>query len=156
MIWLYGPLQSVSDKPPRTPPSTPCGDSRVPNNLFAQKKPILKRRSTQEMMLQKSVSSSAVTSPSWSEEKHIHFNEQVEQCLALDGDGYDRDSDDGAVMMKDTYSNRKLPVSSGSDATQISCNVHSKTIAMLPPIRLKHTEGTPEPSETVANHRNRF
>ena len=63
-----------------------------------------------------------MTSPSWSEEKHIRFNEQVEQYLALDdtdnddeeasscarNDDYERDSDDGAVMMKSTHPNRKL------------------------------------------------
>ena len=123
------------------------------------------------MILQKSVSASAITSPSWSEEKHIHFNEQVEQSLALDdtdnddkvaslrarSNGHNRDSDDGAVMVKSTHSNRKFQVRSGSDATpHNSCNVHSKTITMLPSIRLKNMEGTPQPLETVTKRSNGF
>jgi hypothetical protein len=109
-----------------------------------------------------------MTSSSWSEEKHNHFNEQVEQYLALDEtdndevassrcDGYDRDSDDGAVMIKSAHPNRKFPVRPRSEVTsQNSCNLHSKTIATLQSIRLKDTEGTPEPSETVTKHSNGF
>ena len=80
-------------------------------------------------------------------EKHIHFNEQVEQCIALEmkgeddeeadsyaiHDDYDSDSDDGAIMMKRSNSKRKLPMLSKRSTTpRNSFSTDSKTIAMLP------------------------
>jgi hypothetical protein len=80
-----------------------------------------------------SISSSGVASPAGNGgEKHIHFNEQVEQCIAIDvkgdneleeeidsyaihDDSYDSDSDDG-VMMKRSNSSRQLPTPGGARA----------------------------------------
>lgn len=103
-----------------------------------------------------STSSSGIVSPS-AERKHIHFNEQVEQCIAVDAKGddeddngnamparfnYDSDSDDGAIMMKRTASKHRMqPHRRNSYNSQ----AESKTIAMLPSTTLKYREDTPDP-----------
>jgi hypothetical protein len=209
------------------PSSSPCDSSSrlSKSNSFLQKKPILKKRSMSEIMLQKSlsalsllkqaaaavqaqqserrsdrplmgrttsdyvafpfssrrrsrqntsvlssVSSSGLASPNTCE-KHIHFNEQVEQCIALEmkgeddeeadsyaiNDDYDSDSDDGALMMKRSNSKRKFPMLSKRSATpRNSFSTDSKTIAMLPSTTLKYREDTPEPQETAMKHSNGF
>lgn len=226
VTWLYGPLQSGSEKTLKLPSSSPMGSSRISkSNSFLHKKPILKKRSMSEIMLQRSlsassllkqaaaavqaqqidgvrrndrpgmertqsdyvafpfssrrlsrentsvlpsVSSSGLASPGTGEKKHIHFNEQVEQCIALDmkgddeeepdsyaiNDSYDSDSDDGAIMMKTSSSKRKLP--SLKPTPRGSFSADSKTIAMLPSTTLKYREDTPEPQETAMKHSNGF
>ncbi|KAI4253379.1 MAG: hypothetical protein L6R42_007609, partial [Xanthoria sp. 1 TBL-2021] len=59
VTWLYGPLQTDAGRPLvlDSPPST-TGLSR--SNSFASKKPILKKRSLSELMLQRSISSSTL------------------------------------------------------------------------------------------------
>ena len=106
-----------------------------------------------------SVSSSGLQSPS--ERRHIHFNDKVEQCIAIDNkDGYDDhddqedyfnaihddddSSDEDVVMMKRVpikarLSNRTTPRNSFSN--------ESKTIAMLPSTTLKYRGDTPEPAK---------
>jgi hypothetical protein len=218
VTWLYGPLQSGSAS--MIAKSTESSSARLSkSNSFVNKKPILKKRSMSELMLQRSLStsslvkqaaaavqaqqnqgilrvgrrpglersatdyitfpfssrrisqdnthlhsaaSSGIASPS-SERKHIHFNEQVAQCIAVDvkgeeddeGLGTDRfafedsDSDDGAIMMK-TSSKKKRPILKRSKSSNSS--VESKTIAMLPSTTLKYREDTPEPAETAMKH----
>lgn len=187
------------------------------SNSLVNKKPILKKRSMSEVMLQRSLStsslvkqaaaavqaqqsqgilrvgrrpalersttdyltfpfssrhhthphssmSSEITSPS-SEKKHIHFNEQVVQCIAVEAKGEedeeeaetdrftlgDSDSDDGAIMMKTSSKKKKLrPILKRSRSSQSS--VESKTIAMLPSTTLKYREDTPEATETAMKH----
>ena len=61
MTWLYGPLQTGSVKPFETdssPPETPL--SRAASFGYSYKKPILKKRSLSELMLQRSLSSSTL------------------------------------------------------------------------------------------------
>ena len=125
-------------------------------------------------MLQ-SVDSSGITSPNY-EKKHIHFNEQVEQCIALDmsgptdleeqdaysyaiADDSDSDSDDGMVMMKRSNSKKLLPTPGGLSAgskkstrNNSFVNGESKTIAMLPSTTLKYREDDTEPRETAQKH----
>jgi hypothetical protein len=98
--------------------------------------------------------SSGLISPS--EKRHIHFNNEVVQCIAVEAKGEDDDddpslffldqdddeSDDGVVMMKQfsprvPVSNRNTPRSSFSN--------ESKTIAPLPSTTLKYRSDTPEP-----------
>lgn len=193
------------------------------SNSFLNKKPILKKRSMSEIMLQRSLSSSSLlkqaaaavqaqqyeglgdrprlgratsdyvysfssrrlshdhpsylssisssgyASPGGGEKKHIHFNEQVEQCIALemkgdeDEESYpinnydDSDSDDGAIMMKKSNSKRKLPpLHSKRTTPRASFSTESKTIAMLPSTTLKYRADTPEPPETAMKHSNGF
>jgi hypothetical protein len=105
-----------------------------------------------------SSSSSGTQTPS--ERRHIHFNDKVEQCIAINDVGDDheyhyddnamRDSseseDDGVIMMK-TSSRRR---SSGKCTTpRGSFSNDSKTIAMLPSTTLKG-RNTPEPLEQAA------
>lgn len=218
VTWLYGPLQSgTASMYARNSEANSARLSK--SNSFVDKKPILKKRSMSELMLQRSLStsslikqaaaavqaqqnhgilrgvrrpglersttdyltfpfssrrisrvhsphsaaSSGATSPS-SEKKHIHFNEQVAQCIAVDIKGEedeeaetdrfafdDSDSDDGAIMMKKTSSKKtlrpSLKRSKGSTGS-----VESKTIAMLPSTTLKYRDDTPEPAETAMKH----
>lgn len=203
--------------------STSSNSARLSkSNSFINKKPILKKRSMSEIMLQRSLStsslvkqaatavqaqqkeglrrigrrpglerattdfvtfpfssrglshdgtslfpstrSSGIGSPS-GERKHIHFNEQVAQCIAVevkgdddDDDGldtgpypYDSDSDDGAVMMKRTQSKKRRPIPKKAKK-QKGNNGESKTIAMLPSTTLKYREDTPEPGESAMKH----
>ncbi|KAG4427491.1 hypothetical protein IFR05_017026 [Cadophora sp. M221] len=224
VTWLYGPLQTGSDKTLHLPSTSPMNSSRISkSNSFLHKKPILKKRSVSEIMLQRSlssssllkqaaaavqaqqyengglmrpsigrrtsdyaypfssrrlsrentsmlssISSSGLASPGTGEKKHIHFNEQVEQCIALDMKGdddeepdsyaihdYDSDSDDGAIMMKRSNSKRRLPpLHSKRTTPRQSFTAESKTIAMLPSTTLKYRADTPEPPETAMKHSN--
>lgn len=105
-----------------------------------------------------STESSGITSPS-AERKHIHFNEQVEQCIAVDVKGDDEaedleivhhsdDSDSDGVMMK-RLKTKKRPM---ARRRTIKAKPEGKTIAMLPSTTLKYREDTPEPRETAMKH----
>lgn len=216
VTWLYGPLQTgVSKlKPTQTEPSS-HHLSKSESLVNLTKKPILKKRSMSEMMLQRSLStasllkqataavqaqetratsrpglarantdygafafsarrssqgtsssvdpsvdSSGLVSPSV-ERKHIHFNEQVEQCIAVevkgdddddfDHDYYGRDSDsDDGFMMKRTKSKKRKPLK--RRGTKKAPKTDGKIIAMLPSTTLKYREDTPEPQETAMKH----
>ncbi|TID04558.1 Uncharacterized protein CH35J_002485 [Colletotrichum higginsianum] len=219
VTWLYGPLQTGPNT--LNPITTDPNSARLTkNNSFVNKKPILKKRSMSEVMLQRSLSassllkqaaaavqaqekdgrrrlarptlerattdyvtfpfssrrlsressnlcpsstSSGIISPS-SEKKHIHFNEQVSQCIAVDIKGdddededagterYDNsDSDEGAIMMKRSRTKKKMPLLRKKSA-KIAAAAEGKTIAMLPSTTLKYREDTPEPQETAMKH----
>lgn len=225
MTWLYGPLlpgKSSSLSPAERESSVGLSKSNSFIQSQSKKKPILKKRSMSEMMLQKSLSSSSLikqaaaavqaqqrelprgirvssrprferaatdyitfpfssrkmsretlsTEPSSStsgvispnsERKHIHFNEQVEQCIAVDVKGddeddmdsdrynvdYDSDSDDG-IVMKPTASRKRKPILRKKPAKHD--NSEKKMLNMLPPTTLKYREDTPEPQETAMKH----
>jgi hypothetical protein len=114
-----------------------------------------------------SVTSSGLQSPG--ERRHIHFNDEVAQCIAVESDDddddgeeeeeeqspivlsdeEDEDEDDGLGMVmhissKARTSNRSTPRGSFS--------VESKTIAPLPSTTLKYRSDTPEPSEAQQQH----
>ena len=222
VTWLYGPLQTGTSSLQHT--SDNSNSARLSkSSSFIQKKPILKKRSMSEIMLQRSLStsslvkqaaasvqaqqkkgglkrigrrpgldrsntdyitfpfasrgvshdgtslfpstrSSAMVSPNTGR-KHIHFNEQVSQCIAVDAKGeddeddeadvvrypIDSDSDDGAIMMKRTQSKRRRPVLKKAKSHGATPG-ESKTIAMLPSTTLKYREDTPEPTETAMKH----
>ncbi|KAH8820363.1 protein phosphatase-like protein type 1 complex subunit Hex2/Reg1 [Xylogone sp. PMI_703] len=220
VTWLYGPLQTGSDKSLRVGASPPINSQGIStSSSFLHKKPILKKRSMSEIMLQRSLSasslikqaaaavqaqqleherpgltrgvsdyvtypfssrrmsrddpsrmssinSSGIQSPGTGERKHIHFNEQVEQCIAVDVKGDDEDeipvlnydddsdSDDGGIMMKRSNSKRKLPTVGRKPLSRTNSSTESKTIAMLPSTTLKYREDTPEPQETAMKHSN--
>ncbi|KAJ5359865.1 hypothetical protein N7517_009056 [Penicillium concentricum] len=93
-------------------------------------------------------SSSGMTSPS--ERRHIHFNNEVVQCIAVEAKGYEdwpatfdeSSSDDGIVMIRQisgrsSLSNRSTPHNSFSG--------DGKTIAPLPSTTLKYRGDVPEP-----------
>lgn len=224
MTWLYGPLQTGNHKAYHieSPSNSPMNLSRISkSNSFLHKKPILKKRSMSELMLQRSISSSSLlkqaaaavqaqqslgvrpgigransdftplsfssrrlsndnhpsvltsisssglSSPYTGAEKHIHFNESVEQCIAIEikGDDYDEmdnqaiydsDSDDGAIMMKSSNSRRKLPPLRRPTTPRSSFSAESKTIAMLPSTTLKYRGDTPEPPDSAMKHSTGF
>ncbi|KAI1004447.1 hypothetical protein K3495_g3765 [Podosphaera aphanis] len=210
VTWLYGPLQTGPNQS-NDPSTSPASGSRPSKtNSFLCKKPILKKRSMSEIMLQKSLSSSSLlkqaaaavqaqqsnkrgecsqstsfpstylytfptrqssrinpsymstvsstnlTSPSNGEKKRIHFNEQVEQCIALEVKGEeddepypppnydDSDSDDVGIMMKRSTSKRKFPPLMARKKTRSNPTQDSKTIAMLPSTTLKYRPSTPD------------
>ncbi|KAI9798968.1 MAG: hypothetical protein M1833_004321 [Piccolia ochrophora] len=225
VTWLYGPLQTGSTKS-LAHPTTPAGSRLSKNNSFFNKKPILKKRSMSEIMLQRSISassllkqaaaavqaqqssassdricgrpgmgraasdfvsstfasgspssestsadpsasSSGIQTPGGCHRRHIHFNDKVEQCIAVDGkygeeddeeeDSYeavedDESSDDGLVMMKPSSkaktSNRTTPRNSFSS--------ESKTIALLPATTLKYRSDTPELPDAESKRSNGF
>lgn len=226
VTWLYGPLLTGKTSDLSGPRNDEVAASLSKSNSFIQsqskKKPILKKRSMSEIMLQKSLSSSSLikqaaaavqaqqkemprgirvsprprferaatdyvtfpfssrrlsrdqlsTGPSTStsgvispnsERKHIHFNEKVEQCIAVDIKGddddeddvdtdrynYGSDSDDG-IMMKKTSTKKRRPLLRRK--TSSHAKVEKKSINMLPPTTLKYREDTPEPPETAMKH----
>jgi hypothetical protein len=61
VTWLYGPLQTASIYTVSQPTSEPPSNLSK-NNSFLNKKPILKKRSMSEVMLQKSISTSSLVS----------------------------------------------------------------------------------------------
>ncbi|KAL8920724.1 MAG: hypothetical protein Q9172_004376 [Xanthocarpia lactea] len=209
VTWLYGPLQTDAGKPLISdlgPPTT--GLSRT--NSFASKKPILKKRSLSELMLQRSISSSTLiqqatdalkaqqpgrrlqnrpilgqravsdtftssnletpstpsneggssTLPSTSSsgrqtpctKRHIHFNNKVEQCIAINDAPHERchyggirrddsDSDDDILTMKSVLNNAR---SKQPKTPRNSFSNDGKTIAMLPSTTLKYRADTPD------------
>lgn len=212
VTWLYGPLQTGTSRPLNihyAPSAT--GLSR--SNSFGSKKPILKKRSLSEVMLQRSLSSSTLiqqatdalqaqqpgqrsrkrpvlaeraysdvgtssnsqtastpsvedgssTQPSTSTsgrqtpctQRHIHFNNKVEQCIAInDGDrerrNYgkvicdDSDSEDDVLMMKPVANQARQRKPS---TPRNSFSNESKIIAMLPSTTLKYRGDTPDPAK---------
>ncbi|KAJ5684845.1 uncharacterized protein N7477_001190 [Penicillium maclennaniae] len=190
VTWLYGPLKTSSSTDDSASDVSPPPSRLDTPNSYMDRKPILKKKTASEAMLQRSLSqhtllqhagailkaqeavngwarpplvrsntdldhihhrtgsstystgktlttatSSGLTSPS--ERRHIHFNDEVEQCIAVDIKEADEDwpatfedessSDDEVVMMRQIFS---------SD---------SKTIAPLPSTTLKYRGDAPEP-----------
>ena len=232
VTWLYGPLQTHSNRF-FLPRGTPGAGTLSKTNSFLAKKPILKKRSMSEIMLQKSLSSSSlvkqaaaaveaqqsafssraigrrpsigratsdfVTSsfasrsgsgeatsaypstsssglqtPATVERRHIHFNDKVEQCIAVDmlRDGDEEndelynaladhdeddsdDDDDGVVMMK--VSSRVTAKAKASHRTtpRHSFSTDNKTIAMLPSTTLNCREDDLAPDGTSVGRPNR-
>ena len=96
--------------------------------------------------------SSGIGSPS--ERRHIHFNDEVVQCIAVEAKGDEDDgewstpggddsvADEGVVMMKQIF-----PQASDVEKTppRTSSTGDNKTIAPLPSTTLKYRGDTPEP-----------
>ncbi|ATY63089.1 protein phosphatase type 1 complex subunit Hex2/Reg1, putative [Cordyceps militaris CM01] len=214
VTWLYGPLQCKPGHLYGTH-TEPCSSalSKTDSLINLQKKPILKKRSMSEVMLQRSIlsasllkqaaaavhaqerrgiltnkskpddyiavplssrhlsvtsnstaesiDSSGLSSPC-NERKHIHFNEKVEQCIAVEIKGddedigmeafddgeQDSDSDDGFMMKRVKSKKRSIPARKIKSKRSAGC----ETIATLPPTTLKYRGDTPEPLETAMKH----
>ncbi|CRK46211.1 hypothetical protein BN1723_006942 [Verticillium longisporum] len=191
VTWLYGPLQTGHNN---FAPITSSQNSGIltKNNSFIHKKPILKKRSMSEVMLQRSLSASSLVKTAAAAvqaqesssggrrlsrptlerasttdyRKHIHFNEQVEQCIAVEikgeededeamySDRYDHsDSDEDAIMMKRSKTKKRVPIARRQfKKKKTTTQSEGKTIAMLPSTTLKYREDTPEPVETAMKH----
>lgn len=124
--------------------------------------PLSVRRSSADnnSSVAQSTDSSGASSP-FPERKHIHFNEQVEQCIAVDVkcddddddadmDRYCDDSDSDGVVMKRVKSKKRAPLTRRR-AKKVA-PAEGKTIAMLPSTTLKYREDTPAPSESAMKH----
>ncbi|KAL9100688.1 MAG: hypothetical protein Q9163_003964 [Psora crenata] len=215
VTWLYGPLQTGTSNP-LVAQSTPPASQLSRSNSFGSKKPILKKRSLSEIMLQRSLSSStlmkqatdalraqqpgkilcdrprmgsraasdvtafsgpqspltrATTHPGSSDlsvsssglqtpsiRRHIHFNNEVEQCIAINKEGDDlpcdfsaikdddESSEDDLLMMKPVKNATKAKISKPITPRN-SFSTESKTIAMLPSTTLNYRGDTPDPAE---------
>lgn len=122
--------------------------------------PFSSRRTSKDTSSCTSSTTSGAVSPS-SERKRIHFNEQVEQCIAVDvkadDDGEDTpvymhdgsDSDDSAVVMKRSMRRKKR--SSTLRRKSKSKRNDGKIIAMLPSTTLKDRQECFE-VETALKH----
>ncbi|KAL6720759.1 protein phosphatase regulator [Lecanora helva] len=220
VTWLYGPLQTGTVRPLRIDPTPPASQvSR--SDSFASKKPILKRRTLSEIMLQRSLSSSTLmkqatdalraqqpaisprerpglgdrvlsdfasefgvpltrstTHPSTEAsvpssglqtpctKRHIHFNNKVEQCIAIDKemherldyfnaihDDEDEPSEDDMLIMKPVKETTKARISSGRSTPRNSFSGDGKTIAMLPSTTLNYRGDSPEPREQLSRQK---
>ena len=214
VTWLYGPLQTGKAKS-LDPEPTQLPSKFLRSNSFGSKKPILKKRSLSELMLQHSLSSSTLmkqatdairaqvsqdsgprrqlfceqgpsdfvpssdldsplrhvntdrssTDPSTSSsgiqtpctKRHIHFNNRVEQCIAINEDCEEHshcsnaiqdesDSEDDLLIMKPVKTPTKAKPSQ-PNSPRGSFGSESKTIAMLPSTTLNYRGDTPEPRE---------
>jgi hypothetical protein len=99
------------------------------------------------------------------ERRHIHFSNEVVQCIAVEehesntssfflSPKDDTESDDGVVMMKQV--DAMLPISNRS-TPRSSFSSESKTIAPLPSTSLKYRRDAPEPPPwNQQNHRGSF
>ncbi|KAG6000526.1 hypothetical protein E4U21_005355 [Claviceps maximensis] len=118
---------------------------------------------TNSSSLAASTDSSNLSSP-FPERKHIHFNEQVEQCIAINmkddeeddlfgHDPYDQDSDSdvGGLMMKRVKPKKRI-VSLCKKRSKKPITSEGKIIAKLPSTTLKYRKDTPEPKETAMKH----
>lgn len=232
VTWLYGPLQTHRGRA-LLPCDTPAGSRLSKTNSFLNKKPILKKRSMSEIMLQKSLSassllkqaaaavqaqrnvtlpetfvrprglgrtvsdfvpsaiesrcgsgdgtsgdastsSSGLQTPGVAERRRIHFNNKVEQCIAVeirdeddedleyaieddDADDDDDGSDEDVVMMKAASSKASSKAKISRRSTpRASISAESKTIAMLPSTTLKCRDETSESDETSAGSTSRL
>ena len=223
VTWLYGPLQTGKTNPLGNH-APPIASQTSRSNSFVSKKPILKKRSLSETMLQRSLSSSTLmkqatdalraqqpgkvlgdrpilgkrivpdfmtssgsetpltrstTHPGSSDHsasssgvetpatrRHIHFNNKVEQCIAINKGGHDhpgyfsaiRDDDDSSeddmLVMKPVTHATKAQISRPTTPRN-SFSVESKTIAMLPSTTLNYRGDTPDPAEQKSKQKAR-
>ena len=95
--------------------------------------------------------------------KHIHFNNKVEQCIAINKGGGGRDryycaihddssSDEETLMMKPVTNPKRTPP--GTPRNSFSND--NKTIAMLPSTTLNYRGDTPEPAKQKSKQQNSF
>lgn len=211
VTWLYGPLsvgaETITSHSPASPVASPAEPKQSSGSLY-KTKPILKKRSMSEIMLQKSLSTSSLLKQataaiesqqsnslyppktpgvvaqtdsnfgsyrnskynsvlntndlpsavstgcqSPSPKKHIHFNDQVQQCIAVETDDENDDFDDYM------YGRRYDADDSSSDdcITMAKSRGNSKcndkgtpneplTIAHLPSTTLKYKDEQPKKS----------
>lgn len=122
--------------------------------------PFSTRRASKDTSLYTSSTTSGIGSPS-SERKRIHFNEQVEQCIAVDVKGDDgedtpvymhdgSESDDGGMMMRrPTRRRKKGPMLRKKNKNK---NSDGKIIAMLPSTTLKDRQEFLEVETALRHH----
>ncbi|KAI5789134.1 hypothetical protein EDC01DRAFT_616914 [Geopyxis carbonaria] len=216
VTWLYGPLSTGAGKfssiSPASPPVSPVEPKIPQSGSFYKTKPILKKRSMSEVMLQRSLTTSSLLKQataaiesqqlgapgsllqrpqfpsrvnsdnslcssqttiapssqitprlstgchSPSSTKHIHFNNRVQQCIAVEKADREEDDDEeeddefmcnGAYRnttdgrISTTYRAKSNGKGEGSCLSERRRLTEPLTIAMLPPTTLKYTEEIP-------------
>lgn len=227
VTWLYGPLKPAQSHPITSDASTPPSHLSK-NSSFINKKPILKKRSVSEVMLQKSLSTSSLVkqaaasvqaqqtksplrrginrsnsefsisvsapsqppsrddfeyfssrsssavdeTPSEGKEKHIRFDEVVEQCVAVDvrdshfDDDEDDDenespphgtlsessSDEGLVMMRKKPKSGQKSGSTQKGRLSRSNSTTGKMIETIPATTLKNRTDSPDVTQQQPQH----
>ncbi|KAF8541499.1 hypothetical protein BDD12DRAFT_878520 [Trichophaea hybrida] len=194
VTWLYGPLSIGKDKISPSPSASPA-DTKLQSN---KTKPILKKRSISEMMLQKSLSTSSLlkqaaaviesqqsihlyppsrpdvvahansTNSSLScpsnlssllntsditsaystgcqspaTKRHIHFNDQVQQCIALETDDSDYMYENIYREENDSYNEEKKFAEPNFVRNGFERGIYNEpqTIAHLPSTTLKFND----------------
>lgn len=97
--------------------------------------------------------------------RHIHFNNKVEQCIAINKGGDDHgeyysaihdesSSDDELLTMKPVHTKKATLSSRSTPRNSFSCE--SKTIAMLPSTTLKYRGDTPDPAEQKSKQKGSY
>jgi len=118
----------------------------------------LTRAATMSSSTDPSTSTSGIQTPCT--RKHIHFNNKVEQCIAINKEvdeppGYfdaveddDDSSDEELLVMKPVKNASRVRLSNPTTPrNSFSNDAKSKTIAMLPSTTLNYRGDTPEPAE---------
>lgn len=217
VTWLYGPLKTCGRRKSASNPSLPSSHLTTPT-LCHDPKPILKKRTASETILQRSLSqhtllqhagailkaqeaeqsrnrssfprtlefdrmlprpadgrqvassngtpintmSNGGASPT--ERRHIHFNNEVVQCIAVDSEDGDDDEgvdgdwptawDDDSLLDRDFVTMKQM-FSTPSDRSASASNAggENRTIAPLPSTILKYRGDTPEPPAGSFMHR---
>ncbi|KAK1248162.1 hypothetical protein MKX08_006382 [Trichoderma sp. CBMAI-0020] len=158
-VLVYAPSLKQSTAP--VPAQTTCetlehGEDNVASPSSVQ------RDDQDTISLAASSGSSNTTSTSPSpEQKHIHFNELVEQYIAIDIMGhceyeedydiydYDSSSSDEGIMMKPIRPKKRVPWY--KKESRKPADIDGKIIAKLPPSYLKYRAHTPEIAIDTAN-----
>lgn len=120
----------------------------------------LTRTTTTHSSTDPSTSSSGIQTPCT--KRHIHFNNKVEQCIAINEEcedpGYhshaildESDSEEDMLVMKPVKAPTKAKISR-PNSPRGSFSNESKTIAMLPSTTLNYRGDTPEPGEKPPRH----
>lgn len=209
MTWLYGPLithRPHDETPVNSNISPPSSQLETPG-ASSGRKPILKKKTASEVMLQRSLSqhtllqhagailraqearngecrghlsnpadcgrmgdqgtvtstddSSLSTPPGTSspnERRHIHFNNEVSQCIAVEGKEGDEEQNTWPVTFDDdTWTQDSIAIEpvypeapDAGSPTRSSCS-ENKTIALLPSTTLKYRGDTPPPTGSLLN-----
>jgi hypothetical protein len=125
---------------------------RSPSDCLSQ--PFSHRRLGEENISVSPSTKSGIASPTC-EQKHIHFNERVEQCIAVEVTGVehgnnelstgrcgnDSDLEDGVMVKRINKRKRSLFQQKALESKP----AEGKTIAKLPSTTLKYRKDTPEP-----------
>ena len=115
----------------------------------------LSRTNTTRSSTEPSTSSSGLHTPCT--KRHIHFNDKVEQCIAINEECEElcsrsravfdeSDSEEELLVMKPVKTPTKAKISR-PNSPRASFGSESKTIAMLPSTTLNYRSDTPEPGE---------
>ena len=126
----------------------------------------LTRTTTTTSTTEPSASTSGLQTPYTT--RRIHFNNKVEQCIAINKEVDDKaddfyaihddddSSEDDVLTMKPVKHATKARIGSTPATPRNSFSNESKTIAMLPSTTLNYRRDTPEPGEQKPNQKEKY